>query len=135
MESSNIRVTDIYVQNEHHIWFAYKESTIFSPLPIRGVLLLDDRGTPTNLADDIWTDYPVSKDGTGGSIVIDAQGRTWFGNSMGLFRYDGSQWQSLSQCAIGDLAATMRQPVVTVHPRQSLQWQQMILLCNSPLKN
>lgn len=106
VESSNIRVTDIYVQNEHHIWFAYKESTIFSPLPIRGVLLLDDRGTPTNLADDIWTDYPVSKDGTGGSIVIDAQGRTWFGNSMGLFRYDGSQWQSLSQCAIGDLAAT-----------------------------
>ena len=106
MESSKIRVTDIYVQNENLIWFAYKESTSFSLPPTRGVLLLNDRGTPADLTDDIWTDYPVREDGTGGSVVIDAQGRTWFGNSMGLFRYDGSQWQSLSQCAIGDLAAT-----------------------------
>lgn len=67
---------------------------------------MDDRGTPADLTDDIWTDYPVREDGTGGSVVVDAQGRIWFGNSTGLYRYDGSQWQLLSQCAIGDLAAT-----------------------------
>lgn len=98
------------------------------------MLLLNDRGTPADLTDDIWTDYPVREDGTGGSVVIDAQGRTWFGNSMGLFRYtmavSGSRsvnvplaiWQRLK------MALSLRQPVVTAHPRQSLQWQPMILL-------
>jgi hypothetical protein len=79
------------VQNENLIWFAYKESTSFFAPPIRGVALNDRAFSRSHL--NIWTDYPVREDGTGGSVVIDAQVNP-FGNSMGLFRYDGSQWHS-----------------------------------------
>lgn len=44
-------------------------------------------------------------DGFDGAVTVDRQGRLWFGNSSGLYRYAGSQWQMQAQSAICDLAS------------------------------
>lgn len=91
------QIVDIFAQDEHHTWFAFAEIVLGQDARPQGVVALDDRGTPENLSDDVWTEYPiVTPDGTGGAVVVDTFGQPWFGNSKGIYRYDGTQWQPVN---------------------------------------
>ena len=80
------RIVDIFAQDERHLWFAYGGYN-------GGVLALDDGGTPADLADDQWRDYPIDPPASDGAVAVDAAGQLWLGNSNGLFRLVDDQWQ------------------------------------------
>jgi hypothetical protein len=90
------KVTDFFVQDEQRVLMAVSLWNSGRPRE-RGGLLLDERGTIGDPSDDTWTLYPITTDGSGGSIAIDALGRMWFGDSSGLYRYDESAWQPVYQ--------------------------------------
>lgn len=91
-------VTDIFAQDDSHIWFAYPY----------GVLALDDRGTPTDLTDDRWRDYPLDPPEytLRATVAVDTLGRLWWGNVTGLYRYEGDKWQRQIEGEICDLMPT-----------------------------
>ena len=93
-----VPIADIFAQDEAHTWFVgrYADDTG----PGRGVLALDDGGTVADSSDDQWQIYPLDTGGTGGAVAVDALGRRWFGDSSGLYRYDGSAWQAVDQAAL-----------------------------------
>lgn len=86
-------ISDIFIQDDQHIWFAYERIT--EPRT-SGVAALDDRGTPTDLSDDLWRDYPSTPVSTEGQVVVDPLGRLWLGNRNGLYRYNAKSWQLIS---------------------------------------
>lgn len=88
-------ISDIFIQDDQHLWFAYQRTTP-SYTVVSGVVALDDRGTPTDLSDDRWRDYPITPESAAGSVVVDSLGRLWLGNSNGLHRYTGQSWQLIS---------------------------------------
>jgi len=91
------QIVDIFAQDENHTWFAFAEFVSGQDARSQGVVALDDRGTPENLSDDVWTEYPVvTPDGTGGAVAVDTFDQPWFGNSTGIYRYDGAQWQPVN---------------------------------------
>jgi len=60
------QIVDIFAPDENHTWFAFTEPLV-GDVRSQGIVALDDRGTPTDLSDDVWTEYPlVTPDGTGG---------------------------------------------------------------------
>lgn len=84
-------ITDIFAPDEQHLYFAYAHG---GPLLEKsGVLALDDGGTPANQADDHWADYRLAVGGLHSAVTVDAQGQLWVGNSQGLYRHTGAQWQ------------------------------------------
>lgn len=103
-------ISDIFVQDDSHLWFAYGP-TAESRIRTSGVAAFDDRGTPTDLTDDLWHDYPITPTSVDGKVVLDPLGRLWLGNSHGLYRYTNNAWQVISdQSAVAhsicDLVAT-----------------------------
>ncbi len=90
-----VPIADIFAQDEAHTWFVARYADDSGPG--RGLLALDDGGTVAAAGDDQWQLYPIDTDGTGGAVAVDALGRRWFGDSSGLYRYDGSVWQDVGQ--------------------------------------
>ena len=81
------QVSDIFAQDQHHIWFAswgYQ---------VGNVLSLDDGGTPADTGDDVWQTFPLATVGEKPVVAVDALGRLWLGQASGLYRHDGSSWQ------------------------------------------
>lgn len=98
----DVVITDLFAQDDRQLWVAYADPATYPDAP-RGVLALNDQGTPANLSDDTWTDYPIRSTGTGGVVAVDALGRLWYGNSSGLYRYASGQWQTHLENTICDL--------------------------------
>lgn len=98
----DVVITDLFAQDAAQLWVAYADPATYLDAP-RGVLALNDQGTPTNMSDDTWTDYPIRGAGTGGVVAVDALGRLWYGNSSALYRYTSGQWQIHTESAICDL--------------------------------
>ena len=81
------QVSDIFAQDQHHIWFAswdYGDGNVLS---------LDDGGTLADTSDDVWQSFPIAAADEKLVVAIDALGRLWLGQTSGLYRYDGSAWQ------------------------------------------
>jgi hypothetical protein len=78
-------VTDIFAQDERRLWIACRS----------GVLMLDDGGTPLEVEDDTWTEYPFSFSTSASTVAVDELGRLWYGNNRGLYHYTDGQWQLL----------------------------------------
>jgi hypothetical protein len=91
-----VPIADIFAQDEAHTWLLASYSVDNGGYG-RGVLALDDGGTVAAAGDDQWQIYPVDTGGTDGAVAVDALGRLWLGDSSGLYRYDGSVWQVVSQ--------------------------------------
>ena len=83
----NQQVSDIFAQDQHHIWFASWDNGDGN------VLSLDDGGTPADTSDDVWQSFPIGAADEKLVVAIDALGRLWLGQTSGLYRYDGSAWQ------------------------------------------
>lgn len=86
---------DIFVEDVQHTWFVYNSYYQVD----RGVLRLDDGGTPADQSDDIWTDYAVPWEGESYAVAVDAMDRLWLGDDSGLHRYDedSESWQLVNQ--------------------------------------
>jgi hypothetical protein len=82
---STLNYYDIFAQDDRHTWFAAQGR-------VKG---LDDGGTPADTADDIWQDLALPAAGEHPVVAVDAGGRLWYGDSLGLYRYDGSSWLSI----------------------------------------
>lgn len=91
--TSDSRVTDIFAQDEHRVWFAITEEWYSGKAYVVG---LDDAGTPSKLDDDIWQTLDVGVADGPVSVAVDAQGQLWRGQGDGLYRYDGAAWQQVS---------------------------------------
>lgn len=85
-------INDIFAQDNRHIWFASSYEH-FDPTQFHRVLALDDGGTPSDFADDIWQNYPITSTGTGDTVAVDTLGRLWYGNSENLFLFSNGEWQ------------------------------------------
>lgn len=88
-------ITDIFAPDERHLYFAYSQGNGGITIAQSGVLVLDDGGTPADPADDRWADYVLAENGLHGAVAVDAQGQLWVGNSQGLYRRAGEQWQKI----------------------------------------
>ena len=98
--TNNQRIYDIFAQDAQHLWFAFTGYE-----PDQGVLSLDDRGTPTDMSDDLWQTYPITTNGGRPVVAVDAGGKLWYGDSSGLYRATGSTWTAVDQSrGICDLA-------------------------------
>ncbi|NCF65791.1 MAG: hypothetical protein GWP61_07445 [Chloroflexi bacterium] len=90
-------IDDIFAQDARHTWFAY-EIIDFSggPSPSeKGVYLLDDRGTPADFSDDVWTSYAIDTTGEGGFVAVQND-HLWYGDTSGLYRYTDPGWEQVS---------------------------------------
>ncbi len=107
---------------------------------------LDDGGTPADTGDDVWRDLTLPASGEHPVVAVDAGGRLWYGDSLGLYRYDGSSWLpiytdrgvcDLAPAADGtlyvqlsDYQPSVCQPstgeAVTVLPDGTVSWPQLI---------
>lgn len=97
------RLINIFVQDERHVWFVSDGD---------GVYRLDDGGTPTITADDDWTHYELLTGESNGIVAVDAQGHPWYGDSTGLYRYEGSGWRIVSEnMSICDLVPSTAGPL------------------------
>ena len=89
---------DVFVQDDSHFWFAAQWG---EPDIDRGVIGLDDRGTPLNPDDDIWTTYRVGagEPVTSGSppeesaVAVDSLNRIWYADASGVYMLGGNTWQ------------------------------------------
>lgn len=102
---STLWVSDIFAASDRNTWFAYERRSVDWEWET-GVLALDDGGTPADLADDIWTDYPSASDGNElgqlmfgegkpAAVAVDGLGRLWYGDSTGLYRHSGAAWEAI----------------------------------------
>ena len=89
---SNLIYYDIFAQDDRHTWFAAKHAWFATQGHVKG---LDDGGTPADTGDDVWQDLPLPAAGEHPVVAVDAGGRLWYGDSNGLYRYDGSSWLSI----------------------------------------
>jgi ligand-binding sensor domain-containing protein len=105
-------VTDIFAQDQHHIWFAVRGYD--RPYSVLG---LYDNGTPADTGDDVWRTYPIELVEGNVVVAVDANGQLWHGQGSGLYRYDGAAWQlvygerpicDLTPAADGTLYAQVR---------------------------
>ncbi len=86
---------DIFAQDDRHTWFAAKGH-------VKG---FDDGGTPADTGDDVWQELALPAAGEHPVVAVDVGGRLWYGDSNGLYRYDGSSWLSIyTDRGICDLA-------------------------------
>lgn len=102
--------SDIYAQNDRTIWFTAEDNSAAYPCNPTTILKLDDAGTPASQEDDIWTSYPTPPEVINPSITVDSLGRLWLGDANGLYRFDGTTWESVGneyggQFEVHDLAA------------------------------
>jgi hypothetical protein len=86
-------VTDIFAQDQHHIWFAVQGWYVPYNVPPYSVLSLYDNGTPADTGDDVWRTYPIELVEGNVVVAVDANGQLWHGQDNGLYRYDGATWQ------------------------------------------
>jgi hypothetical protein len=84
-------VYDIFAENARITWFAY--ANIYGSVVARGVKRLDDGGTPADLSDDVWTDYPIDSPGQLQHLAVDGLGRIWATGDADLYLHDGNAWQ------------------------------------------
>ena len=94
-------IYDIYVEDDVHTWFVY-DPYISDGSPNPGIWRLDDRGTPTDFSDDVWTTYEVSEIGADASVAA-RDGKLWYGDSTGVYLYDDGGWRQLSSEATEEL--------------------------------
>ena len=80
-----VAIADIFVEDGRHTWFAFDS----------GVYALDDGGTPEDMEDDLWTTYGLQA-GRDPAVAVDALGRLWYGDTSGLYRYDGLLWEPVN---------------------------------------
>jgi len=93
-------IDDIFAQDAGHLWFA-GAGYAFG----KGVLSLDDGGTPTDSSDDRWQSYAITTTGQHPVVAVDAGGRLWYGDSSGLYRHTGAAWAAVDQTyGVCDLA-------------------------------
>ncbi|MFZ4656441.1 MAG: hypothetical protein ACOYNY_05495 [Caldilineaceae bacterium] len=87
-------ITDIYVQNERQVWLGMTLiSTAYNSGTQGGAVLIDNGGTPFLPDDDLVTAYPITTEySSHASVTLDAAGRLWYGNTHGLWRYEGKTW-------------------------------------------
>ncbi len=134
---------DIFAQDDRHTWFAGQDPWSAPQGHVKG---LDDGGTPADTGDDVWRDLTLPASGEHPVVAVDAGGRLWYGDSLGLYRYDGSSWLpiftdrgvcDLAPAADGTLYAQLAdyqssacQPstgeAVTVLPDGTVSWPQLI---------
>ena len=89
---------DVFVQDNSHFWFAAQWG---EPDIDRGVIGLDDRGTPLNPDDDIWATYRV---GAGepvtsvsppeeSAVAVNSLNRIWYADASGVNMLGGNGWE------------------------------------------
>lgn len=88
------KVTDIFAQDANHLWFG-TVAPDWSTTESGHVLGLDDHGTPADTSDDTWRDIPIGPAGGKVTVAVDAKGQLWHGQNSGLYRWDGTTWQSV----------------------------------------
>lgn len=76
---------DLFAQDASHLWFACESNRL---------LRLDDRGTPADLSDDLWTEYPLDTEAGRLSVAVDTLGRPWYlvQGAREVHRYDDDMW-------------------------------------------
>jgi hypothetical protein len=85
-------VSDIFAQDQRHIWFATWDYWGFLGTDSGNVLSLDDGGTPADFSDDVWQSYPIEAVEGSVTVALDAHGQLWHGQASGLYRHDGAAW-------------------------------------------
>lgn len=86
----NFFATDTFAQAYDQTWFAYSTSS-----NQKGALLLNEQNTIADPSDDTWTAYPIETTGYQANIAVDSLGRLWYGDSQGLYRYNGTNWDTI----------------------------------------
>lgn len=86
-------ITDIFAQDDHHIWFAYLGPRQIDGTSESGVLHLDDNDTPLNLDDDRWTQYPFPTLQEVGNVAVTGNS-IWLATNSALYRWQEGEWQS-----------------------------------------
>lgn len=98
----SLNIEDVFVQDSANIWLTYWDNT-------KGIVHIDDHGTPDDQSDDIYTNYPTAGLGEhdeAGFVTVDGLGRLWHGSTEGLFRYDRDEWVPVFRAqGITDLAS------------------------------
>lgn len=87
--------SDIYTQNDRTTWFTAEDNSAAYHCNPTAILKLDDAGTPASQEDDVWTSYPTPPNVSNPSIAVDGFGRLWLGDANGLYRFDGTAWESV----------------------------------------
>jgi hypothetical protein len=95
----DVFIHDIYVEDGVHTWFIYEP---YFDSTGAGIWHLDDGGTPADQSDDTWTSYEISGTGEGVSVAA-RDGKLWYGDSTGVYRYGEAGWQQLHGEAVEEL--------------------------------
>lgn len=87
-------ITDIFALDEEHVVFAYSSGGY----PVEwGAIRLHDPGTPADTSDDSWQILPFGTNAENiREVVLDHFGRIWLGGDSGLYRHDGTVWETLT---------------------------------------
>jgi hypothetical protein len=85
-------ITDIFAQDDRHTWFAFLGPQQMDGTSESGVLHLDDNGTPLNLDDDRWTEYPFPTLREVGKVAV-TENAIWLATRDALYRWLGGEWQ------------------------------------------
>ena len=117
------------MQDNSHFWFAAQWDEPVN----RGVIGLDDRGTPLNPDDDIWTLYrvgagePVSSMAppAESAVAVDSLNRIWYADVSGVYMLGANGWQHKFDTPACDLVPGRWGVVNVILPYQGTSCDQL----------